>query len=1039
MNITDSHGNKVTYENGKITFSTPGGFGGTIGPDGWSLKSPVISVGGDVEKNSQYVKVNAGPVSFRFNNDGSYSQTLTIGPFSYTQSGSEIGKIDKTEVGISLGNVFSFTSTFTTDANGNSICTEKLHIDGQPDSEKVLNISTPEGISESICGRAVNSAFGGIVDKIIERNKTISDIANGVDPDTVKTVSLAEALAKGISESLHFEQFDNGPTLVKINIAGINNHISSLFSSSQTVQPRRDPLTLDLDNDGLETVGISTTNPIMFDHDGDGVKTATGWVKADDAFLVLDRNGNGTIDNGSELFGDSTPLAGGGTAADGFAALAQEDTNNDGMVNASDTRFANLRIWQDTNQDGISQANELKTLAEVGISAISVAKTENSQLLSNGNQLADLGSFIRTDGTTGSMGEVSAQMGDINLIEDSFHSQFTDSIPLTEQAAALPSMNGSGRVRSLQEAASLSPTVASLLTQYTAATTRSQQMALLDQLIIEWGKTSDLAVTGAGAYNGLPTTVSVAGLAIGSEAYDTWITQLQTMERFNGRAFGIPTEGATSITINMFAERKALLNQAYDALRESVYDSLLLQTRLKPYLDAITIDVTENSVTLNFDAMYAKLETLKATDAYNAATDIVEIVHYANDTLASLGARLDILVHNWLNDPACSSIVFAIFQDMGVMCSGNRVGSNESDLMCGQSLNDTLYGEAGNDILFGYGGDDTLNGGSGNDLLDGGVGNDYLCGDAGNDTILGDAGNDQLWSGAGGDILDGGTGNDIIYGNDGSDTYRFGLGSGVDTINNYSDDWSSTTDVIEFGTGIAASDLELRKEGNSLRIVIKGTSDAILINNWFTATGYKVDQFKFADGSMVTAAQLEANGCMIYGTATGNDTLNGTYYNDQIYGYGGDDTLNGGSGNDFLDGGVGNDMLTGGAGNNTYLLGTGYGNDTIIENDSTAGNTDIAQFGNGIATEQLWFSHVGNNLEVSVIGSSDKFTIQNWYSGSAYHVEQFKTSDGKVLLDTQVDALVNAMATFTAPAAGQTTLPDSYRTTLAPVIAANWQ
>ncbi len=68
---------------------------------------------------------------------------------------------------------------------------------------------------------------------------------------------------------------------------------------------------------------------------------------------------------------------------------------------------------------------------------------------------------------------------------------------------------------------------------------------------------------------------------------------------------------------------------------------------------------------------------------------------------------------------------------------------------------------------------------------------------------------------------------------------------------------------------------------------------------------------------------------------------------------------------------------------------------------------------------------MGNNLEVSVIGSSDKFTIQNWYSGSAYHVEQFKTSDGKVLLDTQVNALVNAMATFTAPAAGQTTLPEA--------------
>lgn len=70
------------------------------------------------------------------------------------------------------------------------------------------------------------------------------------------------------------------------------------FTTAQrSTPPRRDPLTLDLDGDGIETVPAAATNPIMFDHDGDGVKTGTGWVKQDDGFLVLDRNGNGTIDN----------------------------------------------------------------------------------------------------------------------------------------------------------------------------------------------------------------------------------------------------------------------------------------------------------------------------------------------------------------------------------------------------------------------------------------------------------------------------------------------------------------------------------------------------------------------------------------------------------------------------------------------------------------------------------------------------------------------------------------------------------------------
>ena len=83
-------------------------------------------------------------------------------------------------------------------------------------------------------------------------------------------------------------------------------------------------------------------------------------------------------------------------------------------------------------------------------------------------------------------------------------------------------------------------------------------------------------------------------------------------------------------------------------------------------------------------------------------------------------------------------------------------------------------------------------------------------------------------------------------------------------------------------------------------------------------------------------------------------------------------------------------------------------------------------------------SHIGNNLEVSVIGTTDKLSLTNWYLCSQYHVEQFKTSDGKTLLDSQVQNLVSAMAGFSPPAAGQTTLSASYQASLAPVIAANW-
>lgn len=109
------------------------------------------------------------------------------------------------------------------------------------------------------------------------------------------------------------------------------------------------------------------------------------------------------------------------------------------------------------------------------------------------------------------------------------------------------------------------------------------------------------------------------------------------------------------------------------------------------------------------------------------------------------------------------------------------------------------------------------------------------------------------------------------------------------------------------------------------------------------------------------------------------------------------------------------------------------------QNDATAGNTDIARFLSGISEYQLWFQRTGNDLVTSIIGTSDKLTMQNWYLGNANHVEQFKTAEGKTLLDSQVQNLVNAMAAFSPPAPGQETLPPAYASALDPVIAANWQ
>ena len=173
----------------------------------------------------------------------------------------------------------------------------------------------------------------------------------------------------------------------------INDQMRDWWDRATNWRWLRDPLTLDLDNDGLETLGINAAAPILFDHDGTGIKTASGWLKPDDAFLVLDRNGNGLIDSGRELFGDATLKSNGQLARDGFDALADLDGNADGQISTLDSAYARLKLWRDLNQDGVSQANELSTLGQAGIASIKVVSSAHSQTLANGNEIADLGTL----------------------------------------------------------------------------------------------------------------------------------------------------------------------------------------------------------------------------------------------------------------------------------------------------------------------------------------------------------------------------------------------------------------------------------------------------------------------------------------------------------------------------------------------------------------------------------------------------------------------------------------------------------------------
>ena len=758
---------------------------------------------------------------------------------------------------------------------------------------------------------------------------------------------------------------------------------------------RRDPLAIDLDGDGIEVLGPNA-QPVLFDHNADGVKTGTGWLKGDDAWVVMDRDGNGTIDTGRELFGVDTLITAQKTvtnpdgstsqvtyerkASSGFEALQAQDSNKDGIFDARDATFAQVRLWRDLNSDGISQAGELSTLEANGIVSIDLTPNSSAETaMDGGNAITGKSTVTRVSGSHTDMGAVTVggeSAANLDLADNPFYRQFTDKIAWTDLAKSLPEMKGSGDLRDLREAMSLdSPQgrrLAEMVQKFNAATTQAERLALTDQILEAWADTGTTDyVAEIGRYVGQiysldswdPVTAKAEFVKLCGQEMDAKVPgwrDLLDAALFEVRAEA-KTDPGTAELFRVAVEAKVLEDRRWLQKPEHTIISaggkfLGEVVAPPPYAPYRYVYAARRRSDLDTNPTMKRLSIL---ESFNGAQFPLQVffsgwdldgmsrsnfVHPAvigllNDSYSSLkeGVYRAMASQGFLRQYL--DLVQLDISEAGVAFNFAAMNSEidrvwATDSRAGAGLIIEMNRVMGSDLkALGWNAEDKLamvyarapedSGVVAEILASGQVsrrGNDQ-GGTAGADLFAAGASALVVRAGAGNDVLIGGVGADSLWGEDGNDVASSGDGD----------------DSLSGGAG-----------------------DDVLIGG------------------------------------RGQDVLRGGYNNDALFGGDGADALYGDDNNDTLNGGSGNDTLDGGFGSDTFVFSSGFGQDVLNQDDGSAGRWDVVKFTDLASTDLQSVERVGANL-VFTFKTGDSLALSNFYASDVWwqaKVDQIQFADG---------------------------------------------
>lgn len=702
---------------------------------------------------------------------------------------------------------------------------------------------------------------------------------------------------------------------------------SGNYDRAGKAQPPRDPLIIDLGESGIELRSLE--HGVNFDLDNNGFAEKTAWIGTEDGFLALDRNGNGNIDNGGELFGDQVILKDGSKSESGFEALAELDDNSDGIIDNNDIAFADLRVWIDANHNGKSESNELKTLNETGIVSISLEHSEVSFVdEETGTRIAESASVTINKNGTVSMVDISEFWFPVNSSD-------------TTQDGVVTAGNVPNIIQAIND----------------------DESGELLELCYRFSESTDITMKRYCLKKILYKLTDSESISINSRGGNIDARDLHVIEQFMGRDF----EGVGGSNPNSNAA--SILKDIYTNIENQYYNILNMYCGLGGYLNATYEYEDENgNKNLNLD-----------------------FLNYIFDEKAAEGENIDYLVYDLgvylksydkINGTSCFAEYSNHYSENYAYIvestkSGNTyLGTESNDSYNGTSKNDFIFGESGNDNLHGGNGNDAISGGSGNDTLYGDSGNDILIGDEGNDTLDGGTGNDTLKGGSGDDtyIFAKGYGNDTIIDSEGLNTLRFKGLKPSDILVNGTDEYDAaitikgTNDTLvikDFRKGEEYRNYDLEFNGVKMHVTDKGSP----FRHIYGGNGDDVLKAVVDDSVMHAFGGDDT----VYGSK-GDDIIYGNEGSDTIYAGNGNDFVYGGAGNDIIDGGEGNDLLYGGFGDDTYIFGKNCGTDVINDTEGTS----VIKLTNEVSLADLRIDSVGEDVVISIRDTDDKLIITDF-------------------------------------------------------------